>query len=201
MKNLLKDGGGILFVCTGNIARSPFMALTLANRIASSSAQGLPVSSAGTYASAGAPIHPEVAAELRNRGIDSSGFAASQLTADRIMDAGLILTASREHRRLVARLAPARRNVTFTLRQFVRLIQLDPVGEIRMATDGPLDALAQLANRNRGLSGGSQDDDDITDPVNAPRRQFGLAFAAIDPAISVLGDLVNGLRDLPRRQA
>jgi protein-tyrosine phosphatase len=197
MKKLLQNGPGILFVCTGNIARSPFMELTLANRLAGTSAVGLQISSAGTYAVAGAGVHSEVAAELQGRGIDPTGFTSTQLTAQRILDAGLILTASREHRRLVARLAPERRNVTFTLRQFVRLIQLDPVGEIRMATDGPLEALAQLANRNRGLSAGSQDDDDIADPVNSPRRAFAAAFAAIDPAISLLGDLVSGLRDLP----
>ena len=201
MKNFQTNSPGILFVCTGNIARSPFMALTLANRLAGTSAVGLPVSSAGTYAVTGSRIHPEVAAELQARGIETSDFVATQLTADRVLNAGLILTAGREHRRLVARLAPQRRNVTFTLRQFARLIQLDPVGEIRMATDGPLEALAQLANRNRGLSSGSQDDDDITDPVNAPRRQFAAAFAAMDPAISLVGDLVSGLRDQPRRPA
>lgn len=190
---------GILFVCTGNIARSPFMELTLTNRLATSIVHGLSVSSAGTYATAGAPVHPEVAAELSNRGIDPSGFAASQLTTERILEAGLILTASRDHRRMVARLAPERRNSTFTLRQFARLIQLDPVGEIRVATRGPMEALAQLANRNRGLSAGSQDDDDVIDPVNSPRRSFAASFAAIDPAISLLGDLVTGLHDLSGR--
>lgn len=192
---------GILFVCTGNIARSPFMELTLANRLAGTAAVGMPVSSAGTYAVTGSHIHPEVAVELRSRGIDSSGFVASQLTADRVLDAGLILTASRDQRRLVARLAPERRHVTFTLRQFVRLIQLDPVGEIRISSDGPLEALAKLASRNRGLSSGAQDDDDVIDPVNAPRRQFAATFAAIDPAISLLADLITGLREAPRRSS
>ena len=45
-----------------------------------------------------------------------------------LYSAGLILTASRDHRRQVARIAPERRNVTFTLRQFIRLVQLDPIG-------------------------------------------------------------------------
>lgn len=199
MKNLLRTGPGILFVCTGNIARSPFMELTLANRLAGTSLVDLPISSAGTYAVAGARLHSEVAAELRNRGIDPGGFTATQLTPERIREAGLILTASREHRRMVARLVPERRNVTFALRQFVRLIQLDPVGEIRVATSGPMEALAQLANRNRGFSAGSQDDDDVIDPVNGPRRSFAAAFASIDPAINLLADLVTGLSDLPDR--
>ncbi len=199
MKNLLRTGPGILFVCTGNIARSPFMELTLANRLAGTSLVDLPISSAGTYAVAGAHIHNEIGAELRGRGIESADFTATQLTPERIRNAGLILTASREHRRMVARLAPEQRNVTFSLRQFVRLIQLDPVGEIRMATSGPMEALAQLANRNRGFSAGSQDDDDIADPVNGPRRSFAAVIASIDPAITLLGDLITGLNDLPSR--
>jgi protein-tyrosine phosphatase len=200
MSNLSPSRRGILFVCTGNIARSPFMELTLANRLAGTSAVGLPIRSAGTYALARSGVHPEVTNELRARGIDPSDFTTTQLTANLIIEAGLILTASREHRRLVARLAPERRNVTFTLRQFVRLIQLDPVGEVRVATDGPLEALAQLASRNRGLSSGSQDDDDIIDPVNS-RRQFPAMFAAVDPAISLLADLITGLRDLSDRNS
>lgn len=201
MTSSRNESRSILFVCTGNIARSPFMELTLAQRLADTSAAALPVTSAGTYALAHSGVHPAVAEELDNRGIDSSGFTTTQLSSQLVQQAGLILTATRDHRRLVARLAPERRNVTFTLRQFVRLIQLDPVGEIRVATNGPLEALAQLANRNRGLSGGSQDDDDIVDPVNSHRRLFPATFAAIDPAISLLAELITGLKDLSRDRA
>lgn len=195
------ESRSILFVCTGNIARSPFMELTLAQRLADTSAASLPVHSAGTYALAHSGVHPMVAEELDNRGIDASGFTTTQLSSQLVQQAGLVLTATRDHRRLVARLAPERRNVTFTLRQFVRLIQLDPVGEIRVATNGPLEALAQLANRNRGLSAGSQDDDDIVDPVNSHRRLFPATFAAIDPAISLLAELITGLKDLSRNRS
>lgn len=201
MTSSRNESRSILFVCTGNIARSPFMELTLAQRLADTSAAALPVTSAGTYALAHSGVHPAVAEELDNRGIDSSGFTTTQLSSQLVQQAGLILTATRDHRRLVARLAPERRNVTFTLRQFVRLIQLDPVGEIRVATNGPLEALAQLANRNRGLSGGSQDDDDIVDPVNSHRRLFPATFAAIDPAVSLLAELITGLKDLSRDRA
>lgn len=186
----------ILFVCTGNIARSPFMELTLANRLASTSAAGFRVTSAGTFAVSGGHLHPTVASELKRRGIEADAFTPHQLTARHALDAGLILTASREHRRQVARLAPERRNVTFTLRQFVRLVQLDPVGEVRLASGGPLPALAQLASRNRGLSGGSEDGDDVADPIRGSRRAFTAAFEAIDPAIEVLANLISGIRGI-----
>lgn len=182
----------VLFVCTGNIARSPFMELTLRNRLATTSAAQFRIASAGTFAVAGGRIHPNVAAELSRRGIDSTTFAATQLTAQQVLDAGLILTASREHRRHVARLAPQRRNVTFTLRQFIRLVQLDPVGEVRLAAPGPLSALAQLAARNRGLSGGAEEADDIADPLGGSRRNYAATFDAIDPGVEVLAQLIVG---------
>jgi protein-tyrosine phosphatase len=184
----------ILFVCTGNIARSPFMEFTLRNRLASTSAFTFQLMSAGTFAVAGGRVHPTVTKELGRRGIETGAFTATQLTARHALDAGLILTASRDHRRQVARLAPERRNVTFTLTQFVRLVQLDPVGEVRVASAGPLSALAQLASRNRGLSSGSEPSDDIADPVAGSHRGFASAFETIDPAIEVLANLITGLR-------
>ena len=183
----------ILFVCTGNIARSPFMEYTLRNRLATSSASEFRITSAGTFAVTNGRLHPAVNTELKRRGIHADAFTATQLTARHALDAGLILTASREHRRQVARIAPERRNVTFTLRQFIRLVQLDPVGEVRLATSrGLLPALAQLASRNRGLSGGTEDADDIADPAGGSRRSFAAAFDTIDPAIEVLAGLISG---------
>jgi protein-tyrosine phosphatase len=183
----------VLFVCTGNIARSPFMEYTLRSRLADTPAADFRIASAGTFAVTNGRLHREVGAELKRRGLEADGFTATQLTARHALDAGLILTASREHRRQVARVAPERRNVTFTLRQFIRLVQLDPVGEVRFAaSNGLLPALAQLASRNRGLSSGTEDADDIADPAGGSKRGFTAAFETIDPAIEVLANLITG---------
>ncbi|MBN9105273.1 MAG: hypothetical protein J0I14_09740 [Propionibacteriaceae bacterium] len=184
----------ILFVCTGNIARSPFMEYTLRQRLRDTSTSGFRIASAGTFAVPAGQLHPMVSDELAHRGIDGAAFVPSQLTARHALDAGLILTASRDHRRQVARIAPERRNVTFTLRQFIRLVQLDPIGEVRLASCSLLPALAELASRNRGLSGGSEESDDIADPIRGGRRAFTAAFDAIDPAIEVLANLISAAR-------
>lgn len=194
----MKTTPTVLFVCTGNVARSPFMEFTLRQALLDTPAAGIRLHSAGTYAVAGSGVHEEVAAELAAREIDAEGFAAQQVTADLINEAGLILTAAREHRRHVARLAPRKRPVTFTLRQFIRLVQLDPIGEVRGHEGGPLTALAELANRNRGLSPGAQPEDDIADPIGGQHRAFATAFAAIDQPVSVLAELLAGLRGLPQ---
>lgn len=66
----------LLFVCTGNVCRSPF-----AERYAISAQRSfcVPWRFAGVGALAGAPMDEPMAAELRARGGDLSGFAAQQL--------------------------------------------------------------------------------------------------------------------------
>jgi protein-tyrosine phosphatase len=105
----------VLFVCTGNICRSPLaerLARTLGKQL------GIPdfhTSSAGVRAVIGQPMHPHSAATLQELGGDPEGFAARQLTPRIASDADLILGMAQEHRNAVLELAPARLNRTFTL--------------------------------------------------------------------------------------
>lgn len=78
----------IAFVCTGNICRSPFAQLLLADR-----APSLSVTSAGIGALEGEPMDPNMADELRARGVDPSGFTARQVTsADLTADLILVMS-------------------------------------------------------------------------------------------------------------
>lgn len=110
-------GLDVLFVCTGNICRSP-----IAERLARVDASVLGLtnftsSSAGTRAMIGSPIHPEAALVLEGLGGESAGFAARQVTSKLARNAGLILTMERVHRDVVLELAPNKLNHTFTLRE------------------------------------------------------------------------------------
>ena len=105
----------VLFVCTGNICRSP-----TSERLAA--ARGITASSAGTRAVIGHPMHPEAARVLVELGGDPSGFIARQLTARQLTEADLVLTMTREHRDAVLELAPRRLHQTFTLTEAAALI-------------------------------------------------------------------------------
>lgn len=112
----------VLFVCTGNICRSP-----IAERLATSRGErigpsGFSASSAGTHAVIGHPIHPEAAVVLQALGGDPIAFTARQLTAKIASSADLILTMTRAHRNAVLELAPHRLQRTFTLTEASRLI-------------------------------------------------------------------------------
>ncbi|KQY07869.1 protein tyrosine phosphatase [Mycobacterium sp. Root135] len=112
----------VLFVCTGNICRSPTAERLAAAYIAQPHNVTIAASSAGTRAVIGHPIHPEAAPVLERLGGDPSNFAARQLTAKIASSADLILTMTRAHRGAVLELAPHRLHRTFTLAEASRLI-------------------------------------------------------------------------------
>ncbi|EHB56256.1 protein tyrosine phosphatase [Mycolicibacterium rhodesiae JS60] len=112
----------ILFVCMGNICRSPTaerLAIAYGSRVR---AHGLKASSAGTRAVIANPIHPEAARVLERLGGDASDFAARQLTPRIASDADLVIAMTRAHRDAVLELAPRQLHRAFTLSEAALLV-------------------------------------------------------------------------------
>src|SRR4051812_36140373 len=91
---------GILFVCTGNICRSPYAERRLRQLLPDT---GVPISSAGTGAVMGSGIESATSEALRRLGADVTGFAARAVTPQLVEGAELVLTLTRGHRADVAR--------------------------------------------------------------------------------------------------
>ncbi|MFC9245976.1 low molecular weight phosphatase family protein [Streptomyces sp. NPDC057136] len=113
----------ILFVCTGNMHRSP-----LAERLLARCLPDARAGSAGTHAPYGHGIHPATRSVLAELGGDSAGFTTRLLTADLVEDAELVLGMEREHREAAVRLCPTALRRCFTLKEFVRTAQGGPPG-------------------------------------------------------------------------
>jgi protein-tyrosine phosphatase len=180
------DAFTVLFVCTGNICRSP-----IAERLGraclepahGAEADLVRIGSAGVAAVVGREMHPDSAAVLRGYGGDPSGFAARRLTAELVEDADLVLTMTRAHIRKVLRVAPRALKRTFTLREAAALL---PMAE-REALDGPTLPVG-IADRVRRMSDlrscrerGPQDD--VPDPMGRPVEEHQLAGALIAEAV------------------
>jgi protein-tyrosine phosphatase len=184
----------ILMVCTGNICRSPVMerllAARLRERLSEADATRFEVESAGTWAMVGEAMSPEAAETLIGLGGDAADFVGRDLTVE-LIDADLVLTATREHRGRVVAEVPRAAGRTLTLREFARL--LGPVSPDDIATAAPsgdpvdrMRAIAAAAFANRGLVPVDDPaDDDIADPYGRSRADYERAAAAIDSALMV----------------
>jgi protein-tyrosine-phosphatase len=101
----------VLFVCTGNICRSPLAEVLLRREAAARGLDGLEVSSAGTGAWDGAPASEGAYLVGLEHELDLSAHRARLLTRDMVRHANLIFTMSRHHRARVQELEPEARVV------------------------------------------------------------------------------------------
>jgi protein-tyrosine phosphatase len=108
----------ILFVCTGNICRSPIGELLAKRYLAASS---INISSAGTHGLSNHPIDPSSAELLSRVGIDSQTFRSKRLTAELATSADLILCFEKIQRQEIALLAPSMSKRIFVLGDFANL--------------------------------------------------------------------------------
>lgn len=91
-------GRTILFVCTGNLCRSPMAAALLRRRLdEDGDRRDWRVLSAGIWAEEGQPASPGALAAMAERGIDLSGHLSRRLTRLMVEEADLILGMTPQH--------------------------------------------------------------------------------------------------------
>lgn len=105
----------ILFVCTGNICRSPMGELMLRRYLAHTSIE---VSSAGTRGLVARPIDPSSKRLMDSLSIDSSSFRSRQLTREMAESADLVLCFEHNQVQDIIALAPQAVRHTFLLTEF-----------------------------------------------------------------------------------
>lgn len=160
----------ILFVCTGNICRSP-----TAERLVTAYAEAnlpdpteLTASSVGIHAVVGNPMEPTAEMVLSGLGGDGRNFRARQITEDQVAAADVIFTMTRHHRNKVLNGSPRTLPRTFTLREAQALlsaVRVDALSDPADLTQRGRDLVAEMGRLRATRIHSARRSDDIGDPI------------------------------------
>jgi len=178
----------VLFVCTANICRSPYLELRARQLLGPDS--GVEVSSAGTRGFDASAVSDTMAEEFARHGTDTTAFRSRIVTDDLVADADLVLTAEAAHRAQLLEDSPAAFRKIFTLGQFVASVQ---------ATDPALhgrDLVAAVTRRRVPASA----EHDIDDPYRRGPAEARRAAVTMETMLEVLVDRLRPARVTGRRR-
>jgi len=165
----------VLFVCTGNICRSPVAEAIARRELARYPGAALRVSSAGSHALEGNPAASRMLVAASTRGADLQRHHARELTRRRVRAAGLILCMAEEHRPFVLAYDRAAAGRTFLLAAFARA-----ASQWEWLAKSPAELVDLAAEHaSRTLPG-----DDIDDPLGHPPEAYAACAERLDALVT-----------------
>lgn len=186
----------IVFVCTGNICRSPLGEFLLRDKLKTLPNQ-FAISSAGTHALLGGQVPQEIVNYAQSQEVILQGHQPREMTAGIVGNADLILTAERAHRSEVVSLVPRASAKTFTLKQLARLAHEHELaiasGDIPVPTVASLtDLISELADfRSIAPPPESPQADDIEDPYRKSNTHYVQAGDSISQAVREIAHILT----------
>ena len=175
----------MLVVCTANVIRSPVIALLLMDRLRGT---GVTVSSAGVSALEGRPMATDMRSLLPPGLVGAAATLVSRhLTKEMVLEADVVITATREQRAAVVTLVPTALQRTFTLGEFAAWSQ-----ELaREPTAPPVDTLHEVVQRIprvRATRRIADDEFDLEDPRGRSKLVFRRIYTLIDTRTGVIAE-------------
>jgi protein-tyrosine phosphatase len=183
----------ILVVCTGNICRSPIAEGLMRKALTSRFGAGAPtVSSAGIWGVIGSSATPEAVAAAEERGVDIRNHVARRVSGMPPIDDDLVLGMAREHRDALVDLDERLRDRTFTLKEFVRLVESLPPADDGDPSVSLRGRVAQAAAARADGFSGNPHDEDVVDPLGLPMQSYRAVAWELDEWITRLVDGLFG---------
>ncbi len=184
----------VLFVCTGNLCRSPSAALLLRQQLRDAGGAEVTVHSAGTVGADVGPPRPLVE-EGRAFGIDLAAHVPRTVDPAMIQAADLVVGLTREHVRETVVAVPSSFPRTFTLREITRR------GGHTGARGAADDLGAWIARLHDGRLHvdlrGDAPDDDVIDPMGGTPDDYRRMLTDVAALTRTLRNLAWPIATLP----
>ena len=153
-------GPHIVFVCTGNAARSVMAGAILAAHVEDAEVEQLAITTAGTHVIEGMPMSWRTRDALAGIDVSAPGHRSLQLRDDHVEEADLVVALAREHVAYVRRTHPDAAAKTATLRRLAR--------DLRPGDDSLTARVAALGLATTDL----EDWEDVVDPAGGDLPEF-----------------------------
>jgi len=178
----------VLMVCTGNICRSPAAERLARHRWGQNG--DITISSAGVGALVGEPINLSMRHLMLLDALDTTGFAAQNLTTQMLDEADLVLGMTVRHVRKAMTAQPAALRKTFTLLEFARIAEA-AAGQLKAPTRaGRLRELVENSHLYRTPAQSRVDD--VTDPYGHGTEVYEHAYGLIRDAVLAVARTLDG---------
>jgi protein-tyrosine-phosphatase len=166
---------GVLFVCTGNICRSPVAEALARRELERWPGVPIQVSSAGSHALEGNPAASRSLLAASTRGASLERHFARELTRRRVRAADLILCMAAEHRPFVLSYDRSAARRTFLLAGFARV-----AARFDGLAASPSELVALAADQRQPEEAG----DDIDDPLGQSTEAYAACAERLDGLVT-----------------